>query len=81
MAAECRVTYTPKQHLRNFTKKTNTHIANSKDRYMNCALSVLKGSLQERWGQTFSRAYCDRTSGNGLKLKEGRFRLDPRKKF
>ncbi|KAK4811756.1 hypothetical protein QYF61_005324 [Mycteria americana] len=29
----------------------------------------------------FSRACCDKTSGNSVKLNEGRFRLDIRKKF
>ena len=39
-------------------------------------LSVSTGELQERREQTGSLAVCcNRTSGNGLKLKEGRFRL------
>ncbi|KAK4825884.1 hypothetical protein QYF61_003158 [Mycteria americana] len=29
----------------------------------------------------FTRACCDRTRGNGFKLKEGRFRLEIKKKF
>jgi len=42
---------------------------------------VLKGSLKERQGQTFSRACCDRTRDNSFKQKEGRFILAVRKKF
>ncbi|KAK4822133.1 LOW QUALITY PROTEIN: hypothetical protein QYF61_010256 [Mycteria americana] len=45
-----------------------------------CSLSVLKGGLQERGGQNFL-ACCDRTRENAFKLKEGRIRLDVRKKF
>ncbi|KAK4818873.1 hypothetical protein QYF61_021078 [Mycteria americana] len=48
-----------------------------------CSLSILKGDLLIRKMGTnfFSTACCNRTRGNGFKLKEGRFRLDIRKKF
>ncbi|KFQ82232.1 hypothetical protein N335_14507, partial [Phaethon lepturus] len=45
------------------------------------AFQYLKGSSKKDGNRLFSRACCDRTRGNGFKLKEGRFRLDIRKKF
>ncbi|KFW07145.1 hypothetical protein N327_06098, partial [Fulmarus glacialis] len=45
------------------------------------AFHYLKGACKNDGGKLFSRACCDRTRGNGFKLKEGRFRLDIRKKF
>ncbi|KFW62980.1 hypothetical protein AS28_07678, partial [Pygoscelis adeliae] len=44
------------------------------------AFQYLKGAYKKD-DRLFSRACCDRTRGNGFKLKEGRFRLDIRKKF
>ncbi|KAK4829719.1 hypothetical protein QYF61_006180 [Mycteria americana] len=41
----------------------------------------LKGAYKKDEDKLFSRACCDRTRGNGFKLKEGRFRLDKRKKI
>ncbi|KFW69418.1 hypothetical protein AS28_06260, partial [Pygoscelis adeliae] len=41
----------------------------------------LKGAYKKDGGKLFGRACCDRTRGNGFKLKGGRFRLDIRKKF
>ncbi|KFQ88930.1 hypothetical protein N337_06336, partial [Phoenicopterus ruber ruber] len=45
------------------------------------AFQYLKGAYKKDGDKLFSRACCDRTRGNGFKLKEGRYRLDIRKKF
>ncbi|KFQ86135.1 hypothetical protein N337_12167, partial [Phoenicopterus ruber ruber] len=45
------------------------------------AFQYLKGAYRKDGARLFSRACCARTRGNGFKLKEGRFRLDIRKKF
>jgi len=45
------------------------------------ALQYVKGSYRKDGENIFSRACYDKTRSNGFKLKEGRFRLDIRKKF
>ena len=45
------------------------------------AFQYLKGAYQQEREQLFTRVDTDRTRGNGLKLGQGRFRLDIRKKF
>jgi len=45
------------------------------------AFQCLKGGYKKEGGGLFSTVCYDRTRGNGLKLKEGRFRLDVRKKL
>ncbi|KFR02776.1 hypothetical protein Y956_06361, partial [Nipponia nippon] len=45
------------------------------------AFQYLKGAYKTDGDKLLSRACCNRTRGNGFKLKEGRFRLDIRKKF
>jgi len=44
------------------------------------AFQYLEGAYKKDGDKLFSRACWDRTRGNGFKLKEGRFRLDRRKK-
>ena len=45
------------------------------------AFHYLKGAYKKDGDRIFSRACCNRTRGNGFKLREGRFRLKIRKKF
>ena len=45
------------------------------------AFQYLKGAYKKDGDTLFSKACCDRTRRNGFKLKEGRFRLDIRKKL
>jgi len=45
------------------------------------AFQYLKGTYKKDAEGVFTRTCGDRTRGNGFKLKEGRFRLDIRKKF
>ncbi|KFQ51711.1 hypothetical protein N334_04575, partial [Pelecanus crispus] len=45
------------------------------------AFQYLKGAYRKDGENLFNKAFCDRTSNNGFKLKKSRFRLDIRKKF
>ena len=45
------------------------------------AFQYLKGADKKDGASLSSRACCNRARGNGFELKEGRFRLDIRKKF
>jgi len=48
---------------------------------LKAAFQYLKGAYRKDGENLFSRACCDRTRSNSFKLREGRFRLDIRKKF
>ncbi|GAB0179669.1 hypothetical protein GRJ2_000432200 [Grus japonensis] len=48
---------------------------------LRAAFQYLKGTYRKDGEGLFTRECSDRTRGNGFKLKEGRFRLDVRKKF
>ena len=45
------------------------------------AFQCLKGAYKKDGDKLLCRACNNRTRGKGFKLKEGRFRLDMRKKF
>ena len=45
------------------------------------AFQYLKEAYRKDGDNLFSNACCDRIRSNGFKLKEGRFKLDIRKKF
>ncbi|KGL95043.1 hypothetical protein N301_01577, partial [Charadrius vociferus] len=48
---------------------------------LTAAFQYLKGAYCRAGEELFTRAFSDRTWGNGFKLEEGRFRLDIREKF
>jgi len=45
------------------------------------AFQYLKGAYKQEGERLFVRVDSDRTRGNGLKLRQGRFRLEMRRKF
>ena len=48
--------------------------------HLRVAFQYLKGGCKKEGDRLFSRACWDRTRGNSFKLKEGRFRLDIRRR-
>jgi len=48
---------------------------------LRAAFQYVKGAYMKAGEGVFTRTRSDRRRGNGFKLKEGRFRLDIRKKF
>jgi len=50
-------------------------------RDLSAPFQCLKGAYKKDGEGLLTRTYRDRTRGNGFKVKEGRFRVDIRKKF
>ena len=48
---------------------------------LTAAFQYLKGAYKQEGEQLFTGVDSDRTRGNGLKLRRGRFRLDIKRKF
>jgi len=48
---------------------------------LTAALQYLKGAYKKAGEALFTSTCSDRTRGNGFELKQGRFRLDIKKKF
>ncbi|GAB0181764.1 hypothetical protein GRJ2_000641700 [Grus japonensis] len=48
---------------------------------LTAAFQYIKGAYKKDGERFFTKACSDRTRGNGFKLKEGKFRLDIKKKF
>ena len=48
---------------------------------LNVAFQNLKGAYKQEGEWLFMRVHSHRTRGNGFKLRQGRFRLDIRRKF
>ena len=48
---------------------------------LTAAFQYIKGAYRKEGRNLFSKACSDRTRSNGFKLREGRFRLDIRKKY
>lgn len=62
-------------------RKVQMNLSFQKKRELTGAFQYSKGASKKARDGLFTRAYGDRIRGNGLKLKEDRFRLDNVKKL